>query len=109
MNELTRILGFPHELLHLLALRVIGRRAVSWTRTHVDIPDDLTDNQYVFVAGLPALVFVILALLGMYAVATAQTYPQSILAIVVMVFGTLSLSGTAGDLQLIADRFASKK
>ncbi len=109
MNELTRILGFPHELLHLLALRVIGRRAVSWTRTHVDIPDDLTDNQYVFVAGLPALVFVILALLGMYAIANAQTYPQSIVAIVVMVFGTLSLSGTAGDLQLIADRLSTKK
>jgi hypothetical protein len=57
MRLLIRIFGWPHELLHVAALRLIGRRAVDVTQTHVDIPDDLSTGQYVFVAGLPALVF----------------------------------------------------
>ncbi len=109
MNTLTQILGLPHELLHLFGLLLIGRRAVGWTRTHVDLPPDLTDRQYVLVAGLPAFVFGFLALLGVYGLANARSYAEAIPAIIVMLFGSLSFSGTAGDLQLIADRLSTKK
>lgn len=109
MNTLTQILGFPHELLHLFGLLLIGRRAVGWTRTHVDLPPDLTDRQYVIVAGMPALVFGLLAVIGAYGLANAHSYAEAIPAIVVLLFGSLSFSGTAGDLQLIADRLTTKK
>ena len=73
---ITRIFGPPHELLHVLAL-LIGRRptAISWT--HVDIPDDLTTRQYVFVAGLPALVFWSATALALLVYHTPPTRPCS--------------------------------
>lgn len=104
METLTRIFGVPHELLHLLALLLIGRRATRFTRTAVDIPDDLSTGQYVFVAGLPALVFGAIFVLGVYGLLNAHTFPQAALALIAVLIGGFGAAGTVGDLQLIAQR-----
>lgn len=104
MNYLIRVLGLPHEALHLVALLVIGRRAVRFTRTYVDIPDDLTTRQYVFVAGLPALVFIIVLALGVIGMVNAHTPGQAALGLVAALFGGISAAGTMGDLLLITRR-----
>lgn len=101
MFLLTRIFGPPHELLHVLALLLVGRRptAVSWT--HVDIPDDLTTRQYVFVAGLPALVFWSAAALALLAAINAPDTGRLLLALAgTFIFG-LAAYGTLGDIHLI--------
>jgi hypothetical protein len=106
VNLLTRLFGYPHELLHLLALILIGRRAVKFTGTHVDIPDDLTRGQFAFVAGLPALVFFGAAFIGALGMLRAETLGQTALAfLVVLIFG-MGAASTMGDLQLIAERLA---
>lgn len=107
MNALIRLFGVPHEGLHLLALVLIGRRARRWTPTHVDLPDDLSTRQYVFVAGLPALVFGGLALMGMLGLLEAQSPTQALLALIAIVGGGLGFAGTLGDLSLIARRIAA--
>ena len=104
MNVLYRIFGWPHELLHVLALRLIGRRAVAFTRTHVDIPDDLTTAQDVFVAGLPALVFWGIALIGLQAMFGAHNLVQVILWLGVTSLAGLAGFGTLGDILLIIER-----
>lgn len=101
MLLLTRIFGPPHEALHLLALWLIGRRALAVSWTHVDIPDDLTTRQYVFVAGLPALVFWSAAALALLAAINAPDAGRLLLALAgAFVFG-LAAYGTLGDLHLI--------
>jgi hypothetical protein len=109
MKVLLRVFGPPHEALHLLALLLIGRRAVSFTRLHVDIPDDLTTRQYVFVAGFPALVFLIAAALGVTGLVMAQTWTQAGLGLLAALLGTIALAGTVGDLQLIAARLMEER
>jgi hypothetical protein len=104
MDFLIRVLGLPHEALHLLALLLIGRQAVRFTRTYIDIPADLTTRQYVFVAGLPALVFVLLLALGGLGMANAHTLGQAALGFAAALFGLISAAGTMGDLALIARR-----
>jgi hypothetical protein len=104
MNFLIRVLGLPHEALHLVALILIGRRAVRFTRSYVDIPGDLTTRQYVFVAGLPAFVFITLMALGVIAMVNAHTAGQAALGLLAAVFGGLSAAGTMGDLGLILAR-----
>lgn len=104
MRVLLRIFGPPHEALHLLALLLIGRRAERFTFRHVDIPPDLTTRQYVFVAGMPALVFSIISSLGVIGLVLAQTWTQAALGLAVGLLGTVALAGTMGDVQLIAAR-----
>jgi hypothetical protein len=104
MDFLIRIFGPPHESLHVLALRVIGRQAKSKTQTYVDIPDDLTLGQYVFVAGLPAFVFWNMAIVGLLILVNAPNLPTLALGIVLLLVGGLAGFGTLGDLQLIAER-----
>jgi hypothetical protein len=104
MNVLIRALGLPHEALHLVALILIGRRASRFTRTYVDIPPDLTTREYVFVAGLPALVFVTLLALGAVGLVNAHTTGQAALALACALFGGISAAGTMGDLGQIVAR-----
>lgn len=106
MSFLLRVFGPPHEALHLLALLLIGRRAVGFTFRHVDIPADLTTRQYLFVAGLPALVFSIISSLGVIGLVLAHTWIQTGLGFAAGLLGTLAFAGTMGDLQLIAARLA---
>lgn len=109
MNVFLRFFGPPHEALHLLALLLIGRRAVSFTLRHVDIPDDLSTAQYVFVAGLPAAVFVLIMALGVLGLVTAHTIPQALLGLAGALSGGIGAAGTIGDIQLIAARLVSKQ
>jgi Putative zincin peptidase len=104
MEVLYRIFGPPHELLHVLALLLIGRRPESMTTRYVDIPDDLTTGQYVFVAGLPALVFWGVVLAGMVLLTTGASFGEAVVGFVMMTVGVLAGLGTIGDLQLIAAR-----
>lgn len=106
MNTLLQIFGPSHEALHLLALLMIGRRAVRFSRQHVDIPDDLTTPQYVFVAGLPAITFILMMAFGVVGIALAQVWTQLALGLVAAVIGVIGIAGTIGDLQLIAARLA---
>lgn len=101
MNILVRVFGPPHEFLHLLALRLIGRRAVSFTHSQVEIPADLTTRQYVFVAGLPALVFWSVAAIGLLGVLNAPDAGRFLLALLAAAVATLAGIGTLGDLHLI--------
>jgi uncharacterized membrane protein SpoIIM required for sporulation len=104
MHVLMRLLGLPHEALHLVALILIGRRAVRFTLTYVDIPNDLTTRQYVFVAGLPAFVFVLLLVLGIIGLVNAHTSGQVALGLTAVLFGGISAVGTTGDLALVLSR-----
>lgn len=106
---LTRIFGPPHELLHVLALLLVGRRPVAISWTHVDIPDDLTTRQYIFVAGLPALVFWSAAALSLLAAVNAPEVGRLALALIgTLVFG-LAAYGTLGDIHLILMRLEEAK
>jgi hypothetical protein len=108
METLIRIFGPPHEALHVLALWLIGRRAVAYTRTFVDIPDDLTTGQYVFVAGLPALVFWTAAAFGAIGLIQARNLLQLGVSFVVMMVATLAGFGTFGDIMLIIARLTEQ-
>lgn len=101
MHVLLRLFGPPHEWLHVLALWLVGRRPTRVTVTHVDIPDTLTTRQYVFVAGFPALVFGLGALLAVAGMVNAATLEQAALALAgTLVFG-LALAGTVNDIEQI--------
>jgi hypothetical protein len=104
MELLYRIFGPPHEALHVLALWLIGRRAVAVTRRHVDIPDDLSTGKYVFVAGLPALVFWSLAALGIIGLTGTHSVLQAVAAFILTTVSVGAGLGTMGDIQLIALR-----
>jgi putative zincin peptidase len=104
MGIFLRIFGWPHELLHALALLLIGRRPEGISKTHVDIPADLSTWQYVFVAGLPALVFWGAALVGLMAFMNAPNLLQSALQLVITGIFSLAALGTMGDIALIIER-----
>ena len=109
MNILLRIFGWPHELLHVLALRLIGRSPQGVQQTHVDIPDDLSTGQFVFVAGLPALVFGLGAAVGLQLLFAAGDVVQVILGLLVTAFFALGFAGCVGDLMLILARVLAPK
>lgn len=104
---LIRLFGYPHEFLHVLALWCIGRRPLRITQIYVDIPDDLSTAEYVFVAGLPALVFWLGALGCVQMVLSAGSFLQFVLWGGLSLFFTLGGIGTIGDLLLIAARLLS--
>ncbi len=109
MNVLLQIFGWPHEMLHVLALRLIGRRPEAVRQTHVDIPDDLSTAQYVFVAGLPAMVFGLGVVIGVQMLLSAVTVPQALLGLLIAAFFSLGALGTVGDLLLILDRLVQPR
>jgi UDP-N-acetylmuramyl pentapeptide phosphotransferase/UDP-N-acetylglucosamine-1-phosphate transferase len=104
MIWINRIFGPPHEFLHLLALWLIGRRAVGFSWTHVDIPDDLSVGQYVFVAGLPALVFWVTAAVGGVHLMNAANLGDGLIGFAVLMVAMFAGLGTMGDIQLILMR-----
>ncbi len=104
MHVLMLVFGWPHESLHALALLLIGRRALRVTQTHVDVPRDLSTGQYVFVAGLPALVFWGGAALGVLGLLNATNLGQAALSVVVIVVMGIGGVSTLGDIFLILNR-----
>jgi hypothetical protein len=108
MESLRRIYGTPHELLHVLALALIGRRALHVGQDHIIIPNDLTTGQYVFVAGLPALVFFTILALGTLGLLNAQTPGQAGAAAAVIIASGFAAAGTIGDVQLILLRLTQR-
>lgn len=104
MNTFLRIFGWPHELLHVLALWMIGRRPKAVTQAHVDIPDDLSTAQYVFVAGLPALVFWPLAIFCLRGLFNAENIILLIVWATLTTGATLAAVGTMADIYLIVLR-----
>jgi Putative zincin peptidase len=109
LDWLYRVYGYPHEALHALALRMIGRRAVAVTARYTDIPDDLTTAQYIFVAGLPALVFWGCAAAGLLLVMTPASGWALLVGIGLALFGVGGGLGTMGDLTLIAARLLERR
>ncbi len=101
MEQLKRIYAAPHELLHVLALRLIGRKPVFVGGDHVIVPNDLTTGQYVFVAGLPALVFMGILALAAVALLNAPTPSHAGVAFAVVLAAGFGAAGTLGDVQLI--------
>ena len=104
MEILYRIFGPPHELLHVLALFLIGRRPKAISYRHVDIPDDLSTRAYIFVAGLPALVFWGVALVAGIKLANASGIGEVLVAFAVFSVAAMAGLGTVGDIQLIIRR-----
>jgi len=104
VDALYRIFGPPHELLHILALLLIGRRPKAVSSRYVDIPNDLSTPAYVFVAGLPALVFWGAALAALLAVVNSQSIGSALIAFVVFTLAAVAGFGTLGDIQLILRR-----
>ncbi len=107
METLYRIFGPPHELLHVLALFLIGRRPKAIGYKHVDIPDDLSTRAYVFVAGLPAVVFWGVALVAGIKLANATGIGEVLVTFAVFSIAALAGLGTLGDIQLIIRRLQS--
>ncbi len=104
METLKRIYAAPHELLHVLALLIIGRKPVFVGGDHVIVPSDLTTAQYVFVAGLPALVFFGITAAATVALLNAATPSHAGIAVAVILAAGFGAAGTTGDLQLILAR-----
>src|SRR5829696_6519205 len=104
MQTLKRIYAAPHELLHVLALLIIRRKPVFVGGDHVIIPSDLTTAQYVFVAGLPALVFFGLTALGAVWLLNAPSASHAGAAMAVILAAGFGAAGTTGDIQLILAR-----
>ncbi|MDX2163513.1 MAG: hypothetical protein SF162_19510 [bacterium] len=108
MAILLRVFGLPHEALHALALLLIGRRAVRFTRSHVVIPDDLTTGEYVFVAALPGLVALIVLAGGGIGLLEARSPSEATAALLAIVIGGFGAAGALGDFHLIVTRLQSE-
>lgn len=102
--SLAQVYGWPHELLHWLALRLIGRREQAITHTHVDIPADLGRGEFVFVAGLPAFIFWPLTGIAAQQLLTAQDLVAALFWLVCAALLLPAAAGTLGDLALIVLR-----
>ncbi len=109
METLLKLYGPIHESLHVLALWLIRRRAVTWTNRYVDIPADLTTGQYVFVAGLPAVVFWGVAAVGLVQMVSGGDLVGMGVGMLLLLVGGLGGWGTVGDLQLIWEKLQSEE
>ena len=107
-EQFKRVYSTPHELLHVLALALIRRKPLKVATDHVVIPDDLTVGQYVFVAGLPALVFFGCLVFGAVGLIDAKTVNQAGIAAAVIIASAPAVAGTYGDLQLIMLKLAQQ-
>lgn len=104
METLYRVFGPPHEFLHIVALLLIGRRPKAINSRYVDIPDDLSTPAYVFVAGLPALVFWGVAFAALLTVVNATDVLNAVVGFIVFTLAMMAGLGTLGDIQLILRR-----
>jgi len=93
VEQLKKIYGAPHELLHVLALMLIGRRALKFAQDHVVIPSDLSVGQYVFVAALPAIVFFGFTALGVVILLNAHTPGQAGIGVAVILAAGFGAAG----------------
>ncbi|MBZ0295588.1 MAG: metalloprotease family protein [Anaerolineae bacterium] len=109
MQVLVQLFGWPHELLHVLALRLIGRKPLAVSQVHVVIPDDLSTKQYIFVAGLPALIFWIGMAVSVLLLLNAPDLIQAVLGVVLTVIFSLAALSTIGDLHLILVRLLEEQ
>ena len=108
-KALLWVFGWPHELLHVLALRLIGRQSQAITHTHVDIPSDLPTGQFIFVAGLPALVFFTLTAASLQLMFAAAEPVQAVVWLAVTALLALAALGTVGDIMLIVTRLLAER
>ncbi len=107
-EQIQRILTTPHELLHALALSLIGRRA-GWTADdHVVIPDDLTTREYVFVTGLPALVMLGVIVVALILLFNASTPSDAGIATGVIIVAAAIATGTISDLRQILSKLSQR-
>ena len=104
MKVLLWLFGWPHEMLHVVALRLIGRQPKAVTQSHVDIPDDLSTGEFVFVAGFPALVFWTLAAITIQLLFSATSLPLRLLWLALAAVVVIGAFGTIGDILLIFAR-----
>ncbi len=107
-EQLQRIIATPHELLHVLALLLIGRRAGRMVDDHVVIPDDLSTPQFVFVAGLPALVAFVVLVAAVILLLNTHTPNEAGVATGVIIVAAAVAVGTLGDLQAIVRRLTQR-
>ena len=91
----------------MLALFLIGRRPKAISYRHVDIPDDLGTKAYVFVAGLPALVFWGAALIAGIKLGNANGFGEVVMTFILFSIAVMAGLGTVGDIQLIMRRLQS--
>lgn len=106
---LLRALGWLHEGLHALALRLIGRRALGSGTAHIDIPADLTTAQFIFVAGLPALVFLVGMAAALLVVIHAPPLAAKLGGLIAAALFAFAASGALGDVQLILVRLLRER
>jgi len=109
MDIILRVFGWPHELLHVLALLLIGRRARAISQTHVDIPPDLTTRQYLFVAGLPALIFWLMVAACALMLVQATSVIERVGWLALTLVASLAAAGTLGDIYLIVARLMAER
>lgn len=64
MRKLVRLFCWPHEILHVIALKLIGHEPVKEGPNYVVLPEGLTHMQYAFVDIFPVLVTSLLFGLG---------------------------------------------
>ena len=109
MTTLLKIFGYPHELLHVLALLLIGRRAVKFTSRHVELPDDLSKREYVFVAALPGLVFFVVMAVSIIGLLSAETWKEMIAGLIGVLVGGFGVASAMGDFELIVQRLQARE
>ncbi|MDZ4767846.1 MAG: metalloprotease family protein [Chloroflexota bacterium] len=106
---LVRFFGGLHEALHVLALRLIGRRPIDVGATHVDIPDDLSDGAYIFVTAAPTVVFLALWVTGIIFILSVGSLVLIALGLALALFGGMGAAGGMGDIQLILIRWQARR
>ena len=92
------VLAWPHEMLHVLALRLIGKQPEKVGATYVLSPEGLTLDEIIFVNALPVLVTGTLFALGFLVPRPIYDNP------IFIVFHGLMLGytgGSAGDVGTI--------
>ena len=89
------VFAWPHEMLHVLALKLIGKKPVRVGRSRVQVPKGLTFGETIFVNGLPVLVTRPLCALGFLVPRPIWDDP---VFIIVHSFMLAHTAGSAGDI-----------
>jgi hypothetical protein len=108
VNVLLRVFGLPHEALHVVALWLIGRRAVQFTMRHVIIPDDLSTRAYLFVAGFPGAVFALILCMGAVALFNTVSIPGLFISVAAILIGGFGVASALGDFDLMIARLQER-
>ena len=92
------VLAWPHEMLHVLALRLIGKQPERVGATFVLVPEGLSLDEIIFVNALPVLVTGTLFALGFLVPRVVWDNPIFIVLHGLMLAYT---GGSAGDIGTI--------